>query len=484
MTTTSSTSAAATKSSAASSILQSLNGTNSIDWNTLAANLSAAQFATRTDQLTTKSDTLDKQISAAGNLKSTLLTLASSIGDRVRTGDLSPQPTLSANVATATLSGAATPKGNYTLEVTQLAKAQSLVSPAVSSSTAAVGAGTLTIKFGRVAGSGFTEDTSHTAVNVTIAAGATISDVASAINAANAGVSAYVANTTDGPKLMLKGQQGAVNGFEIQATEDPANPGLSQFAWDPSNTATDRLITGAQDANYKLDGLAMSSPSNKISDIIPGLNLQLTATNTGSPANLSFADNSSAITTAMTDLVSALNELATQVKTATDPTSGDLAQDGGALALKRALSGFSGQTIMPNAPAGSPSTLSDLGVSIQRDGSYVLDSSKLAAALKADPTGVAAMFTNGLDGVYASVDALSRKMSSTSDAYSLASSVSRYTSMKTQVKTDLTTLTDKQEALRVQLVARFATTQTAVSASTSTLSFLKNQIDAWNSSSK
>jgi len=31
------------------------------------------------------------------------------------------------------------------------------------------------------------------------------------------------------------------------------------------------------------------------------------------------------------------------------------------------------------------------------------------------------------------------------------------------------------------MVTRFATTQTAVSASTSTLTFLKNQIDAWNS---
>jgi flagellar hook-associated protein 2 len=42
---------------------------------------------------------------------------------------------------------------------------------------------------------------------------------------------------------------------------------------------------------------------------------------------------------------------------------------------------------------------------------------------------------------------------------------------------------DKQEAFRQQLVTRFATTQTAVSASTSTLTFLRNQIDAWNAKS-
>lgn len=477
----STTTSATTKSSASSAILTSLNGSNGIDWNTLATNLSAAQFSGQTDRLSTKSDTLDKQISAAAGLKSSLLTLATSIGDRVRTGDLSPQPSLSAAVATPKLSGSATPKGSYTLEVTQLANAQSLVSPAVASTTAAVGSGSLTIRFGTVAGGSFTEDTSHAAATVTIPAGATIGDVATAINAANAGVTAYVANTTDGPKLMVKGQQGAANGFVIEAAEDPADPGLAQFAWTPADGTANRVLTSAQNAAYKLDGLPMSAASNTVNEVIPGLNLTLTATNVGAPATLTFADNSAAISSVMTDFVSALNELSAQVKTATDPVTGDLARDGGALALKRALSGLTGQTVMPGAPAGSPRTLADLGVSIQRDGSYVLDGTKLNAALKADPTGVAAMFTNGLYGVYGTIDGLSRKMSSSNDAFSLTASVNRYTGLKTKVKTDLTALADKQETLRQQLVTRFAKTQTNVADSTSTLTFLKNQINAWYS---
>ncbi|MDE2619851.1 MAG: flagellar filament capping protein FliD [Sphingomonadales bacterium] len=477
----STTTSATTKSSASSAILTSLNGSNGIDWNTLATNLSAAQFSGQTDRLTTKSDTLDKQVSAAAGLKSSLLTLATSIGDRVRTGDLSPQPSLSAAVATPKLSGSATPKGSYTLEVTQLASAQSLVSPAVASTTATVGSGSLTIRFGTVAGGSFTEDTSHAAATVTIPAGATVGDVATAINAANAGVTAYVANTTDGPKLMVKGQQGAANGFVIEAAEDPADPGLAQFAWAPATGAANRVLSTAQNANYKLDGLPMSAASNTVNEVIPGLNLTLTATNVGAPATLTFADNSAAISSVMTDFVSALNELAAQVKTATDPVTGDLARDGGALALKRALSGLTGQTVMPGAPAGSPRTLADLGVSIQRDGSYVLDGTKLNAALKADPTGVAAMFTNGLYGVYGTIDGLSRKMSASNDAFSLTASVNRYTGLKTKVKTDLTALADKQETLRQQLVTRFAKTQTNVADSTSTLTFLKNQINAWYS---
>lgn len=485
MTTTSSTTSAAsaasqTKASAASSILTALNGSNSIDWTTLAANLSVAQFANKSDQLSTKADKLDKQISAASSLKSALLTLSTSIGDRIRTGDLAPQPTLSAPVATTALSGAATPKGSYSLEVTRLAQAQSLVSPAVASTTAAVGAGTLTLRFGTIAGTAFTEGTTTPAVNLTIPAGANVGDVAALINGANAGVTAYVANTTTGPKLMVKGQQGAANAFVIEATEDPANPGLSQLAWNPATGDPTRQITASRDAAYTLDGLQMASTSNTIPDAIPGLNLTLTATNTGNPATLSFADNSSAIATVMTDFVGALNELAGQVKTATDPLSGDLAQDGGAQALKRALSQLTGQVIMPSAAATAPRTLSDLGVSIQRDGTFAYDGAVLSAALKKNPTAVAAMFTNGLDGVYATIDGLNRKMSSTSDAYSLTASINRYTSQKTQNKTDLASLADKQEAFRQQLVTRFASTQTSIADSTSTLTFLKNQIAAWN----
>ena len=478
----STTTSATTKTAASSAILTSLNGSNGIDWNTLATNLSAAQFANQTDRLTTRSDTLDKQISVAAGLKSSLLALSTSIGDRVRTGDLSPQPSLSAAVATPKLSGAATPKGSYSLEVTQLATAQSLASPTVASTSATVGSGTLTLRFGTISGGSFTADSARTAIDLTIDAGATVADIASAINGADAGVTAYVANTTAGPRLMVKGQDGAANGFVIEATESPTDPGLAQFAWNPAMGTANRVLTSAQDASYKLDGLPMSATSNTINEVIPGLNLTLTATNPGAPATLTFADNTSAISSVMTDFVSALNELASQVKAATDPQTGDLARDGGALALKRALSGLSGQVVMPFAAAGTPRTLSDLGVAIQRDGSFVLDGTKLSNALKASPTGVAAMFTNGLYGLYGTIDGLSRRMSASTDAFSLTASVNRYTGLKTRVKTDLSALTDKQEQLRQQLVTRFAKTQTNVSSSTSTLSFLKNQVDAWNSS--
>ncbi len=476
MTTTSATS------SASSTILTALGGSGAIDWNSLASNLAEAQFAGQTGRLTNKSETLDKQISDAGGLKSALLALDTSLGDRVRSGDLSPQPALAnAAVAKLALSGSATPKGTYTLEVTQLAAAQTLASPPVASATATVGSGTLTLRFGTIAGTGFTENTARAAVPVTIAAGATLSDVAGAINGANGGVFAYVANTAAGPRLVLKGQEGAANGFVLDAAEDAADPGLAALAWEPTGDAA-RLLATSADAAWKLDGLAMTATSNKITEAIPGLNLTLTATNTGAPTTLSFADNTAAITTVMQDITSALNELVSLVKAATDPQSGDLARDSGALALKRSLSQLAGSIVMPNAGGGAPRTLADLGLSTQRDGTFAFDGARLAASLKADPNAVAAMFTNGIHGVYGTIDALYRKATTATDPGSLTGSVNRYSSQKTLAKTALAELVGKQEALRQQFVTRFAVTQTRVSASTSTLSFTQNQIAAWNKS--
>lgn len=476
MTTTSSTT------SATSAIITALGAGSGINMAELASNLAAAQFAGRTDRLTSKSDTLERQISAASSLKSMLLSLATSLGTRVREGDLSPQPQIANTaVARASLTGTTTPSGTYTLEVTTLAAAQALSGPAFASSATTVGSGTLTLRFGTVAGATFTEDTAHAAVDVTIASGATLADVAAAINSKGAGVSAYVANTTDGAKLVLKGQEGAANGFILQATETVGDPGLAQLAWEPATGAASQLLASAGNAAFKVDGLAMTATSNSVSEVVPGLKLTLAATNTGSPTKITFADPTSAITSTMQDLTSALNEIAAELAKATDRQSGDLSRDSGALAFKRTLSSLTNMVVMPGAATGAPSTLADLGLTTKRDGTFQLDATRLAATLKADPAGAAAMFTNGLNGIFATIDSVAREANSAANPGSLGGSLSRYTSQKTKVGEDQAKLAEQQEALRARLVTRFAVADNHVGASKSTLSFLKNQIAVWNS---
>lgn len=482
MATTSTTSSTSTAQTATRSLVTALGAGSGVDMVELANNLAQAQFAARTDRLAAKSELLDKQISAASNLKSMLLTLSTSLGDRVRQGDLSPQPQIANSaVAQGSLTGSTQPKGTYTLEVTALAKSQAITSAPYTAPTDLVGSGTLTLRFGTVAGGAFTADGARDAVDIEIAAGATLKDVATAINSKNTGVTAYIANTVDGPQLVLKGAEGANNGFVLEATEASGDPGLTNLAWNPSTPNVPQRVLGtASDAAFNIDGLSMTSGSNTVADAIPGVSLKLTATNIGAPTNITFSNPGSAITSTMQDLTSVLNEVATALRAATDPKTGDLARDPGAKAMQRAFSTLAGSIIMPSAAEGTPSTLADLGLSTQRDGSFILDTARLAATIARDPEGVAAMFTNGVNGVFAAVDNISRNASKVSDPGTLAGSLSRYSTQLLQVNEDKAKIAEQQETVRARLAARFAVSDSQVNAMKSTLTFLQNQIKAWN----
>ncbi len=467
-------------SSATAQIISSLGAGSGINTAQLAEQLAAAQFASRIDQLSAKSEKVALQISSASNLRSLMTTLSTSIGTLIRTGDLAVRPTISnTNVATVskgTLSGS----GTYSLEVTSLANAQRLVMPAYPAATSTVGSGTLTLRFGTVASGSFNPDAARDAVDIAIPAGATLADVARSINAAGAGVSAYVANGTSGAQLVLKGAEGANSGFVLEATPDVGGEDLSALAWSPATNAT-QLRATATDAAFTLDGVDYTGTSNTVNDVVPGLNLKLTTTNVGNPATISFSDPSAGISTAMNDLTEALNEVVGQLNDAMQRETGELNNDPGARALRTALTQLAGQRIMINAAPGQPATLADLGLKTERDGSFTLDTARLNRTLQDAPQAAGAMWTTGIFGVFSTIDRIARNTSSIT-GISLGSSITRNTALQKTLADRSAALAEKQETLRQQMISRFAAMDTRVSGSQSTLSFLKAQIDAWNSS--
>ncbi len=469
----------------ASTIITALGTGSGVDMAALANNLATAQFQFRAERLATRSEVLERQISTASSLRNSLSVLASAIGDRVRTGDLAVTPKV-ANPAVATASnpGGLGGNGTYRLEVTALAQGQTLASPGYADPATAFGAGTLSIRFGTIGGGTFTADAAQDAITVAVPENATLTTIAAAIRAQGGGIDAYVAQTPDGAKLVLKGAEGAGKAFTIEAVDDPAATGntLAGLAWQPSVGDAGRRLANASDAQFILDGLVRTAPSNKVGLVAPGLSLTLTGTNVGAPTTISFSSPGAALTTVMQDLVSALNEVVGDLRTATDPLTGDLARDAGARALKRTLSGLGTEIIMPGAPQGTPRTLSDLGLAIERDGTFRLDAARLQATIARDPDGVAAMFTPGLNGVFATFDRISRTAAQTSDPGTLAGSIVRYQNQSRQLTEDTAKLAEQQERLRASLTARFAKADVQVGASRSTLTFLQAQIDAWNAS--
>ena len=90
------------------------------------------------------------------------------------------------------------------------------------------------------------------------------------------------------------------------------------------------------------------------------------------------------------------------------------------------------------------------------------------------------MFTTGASGVFATFDRFARENSLTTDPSSLGGSVKRYETQAAAMSERLAKIAEQQEALRVRLTREFTASERRVSASQSTLSFLRQQFDNSN----
>ncbi|MEM6493194.1 MAG: flagellar filament capping protein FliD [Pseudomonadota bacterium] len=463
------------------SIITALGAGNGIDFNQLANDLSEASYSFQREDLQARNDRLLAQISEASILRSTLNDLASATGDRVRTGDLSPQGTIgNASVAQVSIATGGSPDGSFSLEVTQLAQSQTLVLPSFTSGEDLVGEGSLRIRFGTVSGASFTEDTAQSALDISVSATDTLDDLAAKITSQSDGaLEAYVAQGTEGAQLVVKGRDGEVNGFVLEPTSAATSPtdapgDLSYLAWSPASDSGELRAT-SQDALFFLDTVEIRSSSNQVTDL-PGFTLNLTGTNAGAPTTIEFAQDPSAITTFMNDFVAALNDVVNLLNGGEEEAT-TLDNDPGARELRRDLSSLTSEIVIPNVDEGEPDSLADLGLSLNRDGTFRIDSARLEETLANSPEGAAAMFTTGLFGVFATIDGLARDNTAIGDPGSLGGSVTRYEAQIERNDERLERIAEQQENLRAQLARSFNAAQTQISASQSTLSFIQQQFE-------
>ncbi|UAB78752.1 flagellar filament capping protein FliD [Erythrobacter sp. SCSIO 43205] len=469
-----------------SSIIQALGAGSGINFTQLASDLSQATFDPQRANINSRNETLTARISAASVLRSTLNDLASALGDRVRNGDLSPSPSLTnPSIADITTTSGVAPQGTYSLEVSQLASGQTLASQSFASGSDLVGAGTLNIRFGTVSGSSFAEDTEQTALAIDVTDTDTLASLASKITGQSDGkLFAYVAEGSNGAQLVIKGDDGATNGFVLEPTggSGAGGPGdLGYLTWDPASDAGE-LRQSAQDAIFELDTVEITSSSNTVTGLPEGLTLELRETNVGEPATLTFETNTGAISAVMGDLVAALNDVVGLLAEASSGVGAALTNDQGARELRRDLSGLASRTVMPSASGDEPATLGDLGLKITREGRFEFDSARLDATLTRSPEGAAAMFTAGAFGVFATIDKLARDNTLSTDSGSLGGSVARYQAQIERNDERLADIAEDQERLRNRLTRSFVSAQSRVASSQSTLSFLQQQIDAFSQS--
>lgn len=335
--------------------------------------------------------------------------------------------------------------GTYSVNVTQLAKAQQLVAPGQTSTTTSIGTGTLTFDFGTISGGAFNPATGQYAgatftsngsgvKTVTIsAANDSLAGIRDAINAANIGVTATIINDGSGTpyRLALSSKnQGASN--SIKLTVSPAAGALDNFlSNDPAGTQHLNETVSGQDALLQINGVSVSSKSNTVSSAIPGVTLNLLKTTSGTPISLNVGKDSSGFSKLVDGFVKSYNDLNKTIKdlTSYDPKTKQAGLLIGDPIVRSIQSQIKSALVnpVPGLTTGAFKSLSDVGITLQKDGTLATDSSKLQAALSANANDVAALFAS----VGRPTDSLVKYISSTSST-AVANKAINITNVATQ----------------------------------------------------
>lgn len=319
--------------------------------------------------------------SGLASVKSAAQGLSFSVDFNQRTASSSDETVVKATADSTALSG------SYAVNVTSLAKATVLQSTSYTSTTSAVGQGTLTIGVG------------STSKDITIdASNNTLAGLKDAINNAGAGVTASLVNTGTGSvpsyKLIVQGKN---TGSENAVT---ASLAVSDGGSNPFVGGGD-VIQTAGDATFTVNSLTLTRSSNTVSDAIPGVTLSLLK-ESGASSTVTVNSDTSKVKENVKKLVDAYNGVVKLVgdqfalNGANGGRQGVLAGDSTARAaisrLRTALSSSSGQD-------GNIRSLSDIGIQFQRDGSLKLDEAKLSSALGSDPEAVQKLFLKSENGI-------------------------------------------------------------------------------------
>jgi flagellar hook-associated protein 2 len=356
------------------------------------------------------------EISAYGTLSSALATFQTAVQQLTLPSEFSNLSATSSN--TSVLSASATvgaTLGNYAINVTALAQAQSLATAGQTSLTTALSSGTTVTNGSSAAGDGsatvtfnfgtnnsngsFTANPAQSSTSITLnSSDNTLSGIADAINGGNLGVTATIVNngsaTAPYQLVITSNSTGAAQAVQISVSGDS---GLSSLLTYPPATGTPAgtgptQTVAAQNAALTINGIALSSASNTISSSVTGLTLNLTQTGT---TTLNVANNTSTVQTNIDNFVSAYNTLQASIDTLTkynpSGTNGELIGDPTTLQIQSSL-----QQIVSGALSGTGSSsitsLGDIGITVNVDGSLSVNDSTLSKALAANPTQFAGIF--------------------------------------------------------------------------------------------
>lgn len=155
----------------------------------------------------------------------------------------------------------------------------------------------------------------------------------------------------------------------------------------------------AQDAKIKLDGFEIEVPSNRVTDLIPGVVIDLNKANPGQEINIEIKEDVQKIGGKIGGLVSSLNNILKFIKEQnTLNESSDTSQTlGGDLTLTQIESRIRTALFTPIMTKSGAMRMGDLGVTFQRDGLLSFDQAKFEGHLAKDYQAVSQVLTGSYD---------------------------------------------------------------------------------------
>ena len=366
-----------------------------LDINGLVTQLVQAEGAPRQTALARKESTLQARLSAFGSFRGAAEKFRSAVARLKDTASFQARKAVSADNTRFTASATTTAsEGQYAVEVVRLAQQHKLATTPLAAATTVVGTGTLTVSVGSTSASVVIDSSRQT-----------LAGIRDAINGmtGNPGVQATIITATDGARLVLTatstGQSNA-----IKVTQAGGNGGLAALAYDPANGLTALTpLQAAQDSRVLINGYAVEKANNTIAGALEGVTLTLVAASTpGETKALTVELDKAGTRAAVTDFVAAYNQLMSSLKTsgaydATTKRGGPLLGDSTlrdfTSAVRRELGSAAG------VAGDSFRRLAEVGVTVQLDGTMVVDSAKLDTALAGNFDAVGKVFAG--DGGYA-----------------------------------------------------------------------------------
>jgi flagellar hook-associated protein 2 len=333
-------------------------------------------------QLQTKQSINNRISQKFGSFKTKLAALktASEALD-TRTESLVNKPTSSSEAVVKVTGTGGSAVGKFNVVVTSLAQSPRAYSDGFASTSTPIvsGGGGSSVSVGIASG---------TTTSINLDASDTLQTLADKINAANVGVTAALIYDGKNYRLQVAGiAPGKDNGLVLSQ-----GAGLSlNFDKNPGPAATDAVFT--------LDGIPVSSTSNTISNALPGVSLELTGTGT---ADVSVAHDPDGLKTkidafvkAYNDIISAINAESVPVASGATRAPDSLSGDSALRTLQNQLRSAVGRDWSGVSTFG---TVGSVGITLGKDGTLSVDSTKLTAAVNKDFEGVAAMFAGASGG--------------------------------------------------------------------------------------